>query len=110
MQSCVKKKKESKKRTVLRTELKKSTGREYEEKEPPPGNRSIDGSINHYHTAGVLYKCARDAGDWKCGIPNPRNNETTDLGECSSFKSEKKGEKKNNNMGVQKRLSRKGSR
>lgn len=94
MQSCVKKKKESKKRTVLRTELKKSTGREYEEKEPPPGNRSIDGSIiNHYHTAGVLYKCARDAGDWKCGIPNPRNNETTDLGECSSFKSEKKGKK-----------------
>ena len=34
-------------------------------KKPPPGNRSIDGSINHYHTAGVLYKCARDAGDWK---------------------------------------------
>lgn len=82
------------KRTVLRTALKKYWQGVRGKKKPPPGNRSIAGSINHNHTAGVLYKYVIRLQVIGGGIPNPKNDKISDLGECSSYKWERRKRKR----------------
>lgn len=77
MQSCVRKKKEKEQKadsTSYRVKKKKVLAGSTRKKNPPRGiDRSMDQSIT-ITLQEVLYKCARDAGDWKCGIPIPRNS------------------------------------